>query len=83
MNSLLSNSRISIEMTTNILFYEPNMFISNRYCVFNIVKGLLRFAPLERLQVIPTCHILPPSEIGRGMFLAVLQAQEGNIYFTE
>ena len=30
-----------------------------------------------------TCHILPPSEIDLGLFLAVLQAQEGNIYFTE
>ena len=34
--------------------------------------------------VIPhTCHILPPSEIDIGLCLAVLQAQEGNIYFAE
>ena len=30
-----------------------------------------------------TCHILPPSAIDLGLCLAVLQAQEGNIYFTE
>ena len=30
-----------------------------------------------------TCHILPPSEIDLGLCLAVLQAQKGNIYFTE
>ena len=31
----------------------------------------------------PPCHILPPSEIPWRLFLAVLQAQEGNTYFTE
>ena len=30
-----------------------------------------------------TRHILPPSEIDLGLFLAVLQAQKGNTYFTE
>ena len=30
-----------------------------------------------------TCHILPPSEIPWRLFLAALQAQKGNIYFTE
>ena len=30
-----------------------------------------------------TCHILPPSEIPWRLFLAVLQAQKGNTYFTE
>ena len=29
------------------------------------------------------CHILPPSKIPWGLFLAVLQAQKRNIYFTE
>ena len=33
--------------------------------------------------IYPTRHILPPSEIDLGLFLAVLQAQEGTIYFTE
>ena len=32
---------------------------------------------------IHTCHILPRSEIDLGLCLAVLQAQEGNMYFTE
>ena len=32
---------------------------------------------------IPTCHILAPSEICWGLFLAVLQAQKGNNCFTE
>ena len=32
---------------------------------------------------IPPCHILPPSEIPWRLFLAVLQAQKGNTYFTE
>ena len=31
----------------------------------------------------PPCHILPPSEIPWRLFLAVLQAQKGYIYFTE
>ena len=31
---------------------------------------------------IHTCHILPPSEIPWRLFLAVLQAQKGNVYFT-
>ena len=30
-----------------------------------------------------TCHNLPPSEIDLGLFCLLLQAQEGNIYFTE
>ena len=30
-----------------------------------------------------TCHILPPSEIPWRLFLAVLQAQKENTYFTE
>ena len=34
-------------------------------------------------RVYPTCHILPPSEIPWRPFLAVLQAQKGNNYFTE
>ena len=33
--------------------------------------------------LVHTCHILPPSEIDLGLCLAVLQAQEGNIYLTE
>ena len=33
--------------------------------------------------VIHTCHNLPPSEIDLGLRLAVLQAQEGDTYFTE
>ena len=49
-------------------------------------------APRARPQVVRlaepsnnfhTCHILPPSEIDLGLCLAVLQAQEGNICFTE
>ena len=31
----------------------------------------------------PPCHMLPPSEIPWRLFLAVLQAQKGNTYFTE
>ena len=34
-------------------------------------------------RVSPPCHILPPSEIPWRLFLAVLQAQKGNTYFTE
>ena len=30
-----------------------------------------------------TCHILPPSEIDLRCLGLILQAQEGNIYFTE
>ena len=35
------------------------------------------------MMFVHTCHILPPSEIDLGLFLRFLQAQEGNIYFTE
>ena len=33
--------------------------------------------------IIHSRHILPPSEIDGGCFWLRLQAQEGNIYFTE
>ena len=43
------------------------------------------YFPLDKpdQRLCHTRHILPPSEIDLGLFLAVLQAQKGNTYFTE
>ena len=40
-------------------------------------------SPSWDLHLGHTCHILPPSEIDLGCVWLCLQAQEGNIYFTE
>ena len=54
-------------------------YLSQYICVCNV----LFFAPTFYRRVHHTRHILPPSEIDLELCWAVLQAQEGNTYFTE
>ena len=69
---------IYIYMYSNIYIY---IYIERERCI-TIYRWYIGGAAPARWGP-GTCHILPPTEIDRGLLLAFSQVRKGSVYFTE
>ena len=72
-------------MPTSIvaIFYPFSQYCEINISLLSLQKQPKRALDVEHAHLGHTCHILPPSEIDLGLFLAAFAVQEGDTYFTE